>query len=73
MELEYNSENDLFWDLDLLPIEVKVIIEKYQLIDTDTGLDYSDLANMFKELEVLGYTFEYGLDAIPFNLQKINN
>jgi hypothetical protein len=73
MELEYNSENDLFWDLDLLPIEVKVIIEKYQLIDTDTGLNYSDLANMLKELEILGYTFEYGLDAIPFNLQKINN
>lgn len=63
--------NDLFWKLDLLPIEVQIIIEKYQLIDTDIGLNYSDLANMLNELEILGYTFEYGLDAIPFNLQKL--
>ncbi|MEY5041830.1 MAG: hypothetical protein RLZZ414_1383 [Bacteroidota bacterium] len=69
---EYIEENDLFNDIDNLPVEVLNIINKYCEIENEIGLDYPDLANFLNELNAVGYTFEYGLDAQAFNLQKIN-
>jgi len=57
---------DLFEIYETLPQEVQDVIEKYGEVDT-----YTQCNNMLKELTALGYTFDYYLDAVPFNLQKI--
>lgn len=46
-------------------------MEKWQQ-KIDDGLDYNDCANFQKECEDLGYTFDYGLDSVPFDLRKID-
>ncbi|MDR6548488.1 putative nucleic-acid-binding Zn-ribbon protein [Chryseobacterium rhizosphaerae] len=61
---------DLFEHLDQLPPEVQKIIEDYG--ETES-LEYSELEFFLKRIEAVGYTFEYGLDAIPFNLTKLIN
>ena len=33
------------------------------------GYEYQELENILKECKELGYTFEYGLDSIPFNFK----
>ena len=33
------------------------------------GYEYIELENILKECKVLGYTFEYGLDSIPFDFK----
>lgn len=33
-------------------------------------LDYDDLALILEECQAVGYTFEYYLDCVPFNIQK---
>ena len=35
------------------------------------GYEYQELENILKECKELGYTFEYGLDSIPFNFKPI--
>jgi len=32
---------------------------------------YQELEQLQKECRAIGYTFEFGLDAVPFNLKKI--
>lgn len=59
---------DLFEDHAAIPAEVREILEKYPLEDGD----YKDLAACLSELENIGYTYEYYLDGVPFNLRKIN-
>ena len=57
---------DLFETPEKLPIEVQSILNKYGEIET-----YDQCKAMLNELKPLNYTFEYYLDAQPFNLQKI--
>lgn len=59
------EEIDLFDTPELIPNEVQEVFEKY-----GCDLSYEDCNNMLKEVEALGYTFEYYLDATPYNLQK---
>ena len=61
-------EKDLFETLDLIPQEVRNIIEKYE----EAGADYKMCQNLIKELEQVGYTCEFGLDGVPYNLKKID-
>ena len=56
---------DLFEDI---PEELKVVVGNYALEDT---LTYIECEAFLKEVKALGYTFEYGLEGIPFNLRKI--
>jgi hypothetical protein len=58
---------DLFENSDLLPPEVLDIYKEFP-----DELTYEECAIFLKRLESLGYTFEYYLDAVPFNLKKIN-
>ena len=44
------------------------ILSKYFEID---GLEYKQCEAFLKEVQALGYTFEYGLDAEPYGLRKI--
>lgn len=57
---------DLFETPEKLPIEVQNVLNKYGEIET-----YDQCKAMLKELKPLGYTFDYGLDAQPFDLQKL--
>ena len=57
---------DLFEVWETLPQEVQDILEKYNGEET-----YENCEKMLQELKPLGYTFEYGLDAVPFNLTNI--
>ena len=68
MKLENGGEVDLFEDIDSLPENVQAVLAKYAGADES----YTNAEEMLAELEPLGYTFEYGLDALPFNLTKID-
>lgn len=66
--LEQIGYEDLFTNhLEELPQEVLEIINKYSSEDNT----YEVCGNLLNELEPLGYSFEYGLDATPYNLKKI--
>jgi hypothetical protein len=58
---------DLFEDYDDQPQEVQVILANYDMEDND----YETLQNLKSELEPIGYTFDFGLDAEPYDLRKI--
>jgi hypothetical protein len=54
-------------DIEDLPIEVQDVLQKYQYEEED----YHTMLRMSKELNDLGYTFDFGLDAIPTNFRKM--
>lgn len=59
--------DDLFESYKDQPKELQEILEKYNLDDAD----YITLQQMLKEVESVGYTFDYGLDCEPFALRFI--
>jgi hypothetical protein len=61
------NEIDLFEYYETLPQEVQDIIEKYY----DGVNTYDNCAKLIVELEKVGYTCDYGLDACPYGLKKI--
>ncbi len=58
---------DLFQHIALLPKTVKTILRKYEKIWEES---YQNCADMLKDTEAIGYTFDYYLDATPYNLRK---
>ena len=63
---------DYFENIDQLPIEVKVIVEEFIEVFTETTSHIYKLNEKYlNKLEVLGYTFEYGLDGDPYNLRPM--
>lgn len=58
------KEIDLFEQYETLPLRIQLIIGNWE--------DGNDCQEMLKEIEPFGYTFDYGLDMSPFNLQKIS-
>ena len=60
------SKTDLFQTPELLPQNIQDLINSYGEIET-----YQDCESLLKTLKPLGYSFEYYLDAVPFNLNKI--
>lgn len=58
---------DLFDDWKKIPKPVKAILDKHSLYDSD----YEDLEKAKKEVEAVGYTFDFGLDAVPYDLRKL--
>lgn len=64
--IEGEEQEDLFEQLDTLPMEVQGILADF---GGQTG--YVALDNLLDKLKPHGYTFEYGLDAQPYNLRKI--
>lgn len=61
-------EIDLLDNYDVLPTEVKLILDKHQENWDDT---YENCSNLKAELETVGYTIDYYLDGTPFNLKKL--
>ena len=58
---------DLFEDYDDQPEEVQAILANYDMEDND----YETMQNLKAELESIGYTMDFGLDAEPYDLRKI--
>jgi hypothetical protein len=66
-KLEQKEEIDWFQHHELLPKEVQKV-----LLEHCTGENsYEACQRLIQELEPLGWTCEYGLDAEPYNLRKI--
>jgi hypothetical protein len=60
---------DLFEEYEQQPAEVRAIYDKYQDKIIDGDFDYSDSAEFLKEMQSIGYTFDYGLDNEPYGLR----
>jgi len=60
---------DLFEDIESLPEDVYRTILYHSNYDNS----YYEAEELLEKLEKLNYTFDYDLDAIPYNLRKINN
>jgi hypothetical protein len=60
------NEIDLFDDYEALPQDVLDLLEKYEDVES-----YKGCAKLVAELKPLGYTCEYGLDAVPHSLRKL--
>ena len=60
---------DLFEQYETLPQEVKDIIDAFN----EKENSYELCEDLINALEEVGYTCEYGLDAIPFNLECIED
>ena len=61
---------DLFEDYENQPEELKEIVNFYEIKWEKADYDYKDSFNFQKEVETIGYTFNYGLDNEPFALRK---
>ena len=57
---------DMFDHIECLPNDVQAILEKYSTEDES----YDVLTNMHNELGLVGYEFEFYLDAVPYMLRK---
>ena len=64
-----NKGIDLFEDYKNIPKNVQKILDKYENGFEDG--DYDVLAKAKEELEKIGYTFEYYLDGLAYDLRKI--
>ena len=58
---------DLFEYYDKMPTELSLLINSYDFDD----MDYNDTETLLKEVNNLGYTFDYGLDNEPYGLRPI--
>ena len=59
---------DLFETPHLIPHEVQAVLETF----SEDANSYWELARIQKQVEKLGYTFDYGLDAEPYYLRLID-
>lgn len=53
------------------PKELAKICNYWQNIQIKNGLTFKNCKKFLKEVENIGFTFEFGLDSEPFNLKKI--
>jgi hypothetical protein len=58
------NQVDLFEQYEVLPNEVRAIIDTIEQ-------SYQGLLESKRKLNEIGYSFEFGLDAEPYNLIKI--
>lgn len=62
---------NLFEDYENIPPKVQAILDKYPDVFQEEEGDYRRLEQAKKELEKIGYTFDYYLDGMPVDLRKI--
>ena len=58
---------DLFETPELIPDNVQAVLESF---DEDAD-DYQELERILAEIEPMGYTFDYYLNAEPYGLRPI--
>lgn len=61
--------NDLFETPEKLPIEIIDLMHEFSKMDNS----YTACKIMLRECLKIGYTFDYDLDSIPYNLKKLEN
>lgn len=61
---------DLFQTPEKMPAQLAAIVDKWGDKCTD-GLSYKECAQFQKQVEAIGYTFDWYLDAEPYNLRPI--
>ncbi|WP_372997513.1 hypothetical protein [Marinobacter sp.] len=70
---DIDSTTDLFQAQDTLPANIRAIIDRHTaLIEENEGDCYLLCRDFLEEMEANGYTFDYGLDGVPYDLQRIN-
>lgn len=65
-----SNEIDLIERPDLWSEELTNLLMKYYP-DANDSIDYNKLEELLKEVNEIGYTFDYGLDGIIFDLKKL--
>jgi hypothetical protein len=60
-----NTQKDLFESPELLPEHIKAILDKFNAKDNS----YTNCEKLVEELEENGYTCDFELDAVPYNLR----
>jgi hypothetical protein len=63
---------DLFETPEKLPKKIQSILKQFNDLEIERGIEYTDLIQMGKEMAKNGYSFDFYLDCIPYNLKKIN-
>lgn len=66
-KMDAENEIDLFEHYETLPQEVQDVLLKHGEV-----VGYKGCAKLIADLKPLGYTCDYGLDACPYDLRKIN-
>jgi len=56
---------DLFETPELIPLNIQNILDTFD----EDKCGYAELKQILAEVETIGYTFDYGLDSIPYDLQ----
>jgi hypothetical protein len=59
--------NDLFNTPEIWPAKLRALLALYMTMEQS----YSNLIQLEIDLKKLGYSIDYGLDCIPYNLHKI--
>ena len=65
------TEFDYFERPDMIPPNVQNVLNKYEY-KLVNGILYDELAQMLEDINKVGWTFEYYLDAEPYNLKPIH-
>jgi len=60
----------LFENYKKQPKKLSEIVDKYLPIYDEGMADYNTTEKFLKEVEKIGFTFDYGLCGEPFNLRK---
>ena len=61
------SQIDLLEHHEMLPASVQVILIKF----AEQSNDYETCSQLEDDLNAVGFTIDYGLDAEPYNLRKL--
>lgn len=71
--IDHNDDAiDLFEDMESLPEEVQALCDQMaEEVENDDGNAYMILKGFLPRFEAQGYTFEYGLDGVPYDLRKL--
>lgn len=64
-------KTDLFNNQEEMPPVLLELVEEFQYKDATTGLNYNDCREFQARAEKIGFTFEWGLDAEPYNLKPL--
>lgn len=65
-----SGKTDYFEEYDKLPDNIKDLMDKH-FGSGDDEYDYKELQSIQKDFEANGWTFDFGLDAIPYELKPI--
>lgn len=60
--------DDLFEYPETWPANLRAILARYMVMEQN----YTNLIRLENELFKIGYSIEYGLDCVAYNLQKID-